>query len=83
MTIADTPARIDSSASSVVETAPLLVRRIVLWAVIAAKILALWGLQWDIRWHIRIGRDSAWIPPHLMMYSGVAIIVMLCFGMLA
>lgn len=83
MAIADAPARIESSASSVVETAPLLVRRVVLWAVIAAKILAMWGLQWDIRWHIRIGRDSAWIPPHLMMYSGVAIIVMLCFGMLA
>lgn len=83
MAIADAPARIESSASLVVETAPLLVRRVVLWAVIAAKILALWGLQWDIRWHIRIGRDSAWIPPHLMMYSGVATIVLLCFGMLA
>lgn len=72
-----------SLASPVVETASLLVRRTVLWAVIGAKMLALWGLQWDIRWHLRIGRDSAWIPPHLMMYSGVALIVLLCFGMLA
>lgn len=83
MTVAGTTALAESLASPVVETAPLAVRRLVLWAVIAAKILALWGLQWDIRWHIRIGRDSAWIPPHLMMYSGVALIVLLCFGMLA
>jgi hypothetical protein len=81
--IVDATVPAESLASPVVETAPLAVRRIVLWAVIAAKMLALWGLQWDIRWHIRIGRDSAWIPPHLMMYSGVAIIVLLCFGMLA
>lgn len=83
MTVAGIPIPAASLASPAVETTPLAVRRVVLWAVIAAKILALWGLQWDIRWHLRIGRDSAWIPPHLMMYSGVAISVLLCFGMLA
>jgi hypothetical protein len=50
---------------------------------LAAKILAIWGLQWDIQWHIRIGRDSFWIAPHLMMYAGVAAIVLLSFGTLA
>src|SRR5687767_494578 len=83
MTIAGAQERIDAPASLVDTNATLRVGRVVLWAVIAAKILALWGLQWDIRWHIRIGRDSAFIPPHLMMYAGVAIIVLLCFGMLA
>lgn len=83
MNTADATVPAESLAAPVVETASLLVRRTVLWTVIGAKMLALWGLQWDIRWHIRIGRDSAWIPPHLMMYSGVALIVLLCFGMLA
>jgi hypothetical protein len=83
MEAAGATVRTASVVSPVVETAPRAVRRIVLWAIIGAKILALWGLQWDIRWHVRIGRDSAWIPPHLMMYSGVALIVLLCFGTLA
>jgi hypothetical protein len=64
-------------------TPSLRLRRAVLWGLVAAKILALWGLQWDIQWHIRIGRDSAWIPPHLMMYAGVMLVVLLSFGTLA
>jgi hypothetical protein len=64
-------------------TTSLRLRRAVLWGLVAAKILALWGLQWDIQWHIRIGRDSAWIPPHLMMYAGVVLVVLLSFGTLA
>jgi hypothetical protein len=65
------------------ESASLQLRRVVLWGLLAAKTLAIWGLQWDIQWHIRIGRDSFWIPPHLMMYAGVAIVVLLSFGTLA
>jgi hypothetical protein len=30
------------------------------------------GLGWDIEWHTRFGRDSFWIPPHLLIYSAVA-----------
>ena len=58
-------------------------RRAVLWALVAAKIVAGWGLQWDIQWHIRIGRDSFWIPPHMLMYAGVTAIALLSFGTLA
>ena len=29
------------------------------------------GLAWDRQWHDLIGRDSFWIPPHIMMYSGI------------
>src|SRR5213594_3568009 len=47
------------------------------------NLLAAWGVQWDIQWHVQIGRDSFWIPPHVMTYSGVALIVLASFGVLA
>lgn len=54
-----------------------------LWVLLAAKVLAGWGVQWDIQWHLRIGRDSFWIPPHVMTYAGVAVTVLVSFGVLA
>jgi hypothetical protein len=45
--------------------------RIALWVLLAGKLLGAWGLTWDIQWHLLIGRDTFWIAPHLMMYSGV------------
>ena len=45
--------------------------RLALWLLLGANLLAGWGVQWDIQWHVRIGRDSFWIPPHVMTYSGV------------
>jgi hypothetical protein len=53
------------------------------WALIAAKMLGGWGVQWDIRWHLLIGRDSFWIPPHVMTYTGVTVGALLAFGVLA
>jgi hypothetical protein len=55
----------------------------VLWAMLGAKLLGAWGLHWDIQWHIRIGRDSFWIAPHVMTYAGVGLVVLLSFGLLA
>ena len=49
----------------------MLLRRAALWTLLASKLIAGWGVQWDIQWHLLIGRDTFWIPPHLMMYSGV------------
>src|SRR5215213_8031203 len=47
------------------------------WRVIGAlTVLALIGAfcnAWDLFWHIVIGRDSFWIPPHTMMYAAVAL----------
>ncbi|HTO11404.1 MAG TPA: hypothetical protein VMQ51_07515 [Candidatus Binatia bacterium] len=54
-----------------------------LWALIAAHVWAGWGTQWDIQWHLRIGRDTFWIAPHLITYSGVTAIVLVSFGVLA
>ena len=38
------------------------------------------GLAWDIRWHTTFGRDSFWIPPHLLIYSGVALAGLTCLA---
>jgi hypothetical protein len=61
----------------------LAIRRAALWALLAAKLIAGWGVQWDIQWHVLIGRDSFWIAPHLMTYAGVTLVVLLSFGVLA
>jgi hypothetical protein len=45
--------------------------RVALWALLGGKLLGAWGLTWDIQWHLLIGRDTFWIPPHVMMYAGV------------
>src|SRR5260370_8805910 len=66
-----------------VRPASLGARRAALWALLVAKVLASWGVQWDIQWHTIIGRDSFWIAPHVMTYSGVTLTVLLSFGVLA
>lgn len=50
---------------------------------LGGKLLGAWGLTWDIRWHLLIGRDSFWIPPHLMMYGGITAGLLVAFGVLA
>jgi hypothetical protein len=53
------------------------------WTLVLAKMLGAWGLTWDIQWHLRIGRDSFWIAPHVMMYAGVTAGLIVAFGVLA
>jgi hypothetical protein len=60
----------------------LAARRRVLWAMLAAKLVGSWGLGWDIRWHVLIGRDSFWIAPHLMTYASVTATALLALGVL-
>ena len=31
------------------------------------------GVGWDVQWHAAVGRDSFFIPSHLLLYSGVII----------
>jgi len=61
----------------------LALRRAALWALLASKVLAGMGVQWDIQWHVIVGRDTFWIPPHVMTYAGVTGAVLLSFGVLA
>jgi hypothetical protein len=59
------------------------IRRAAVWALLAAKLTAGWGLGWDIRWHVLIGRDSFWIPPHVLTYASVTAAVLVAFGVVA
>src|SRR5229473_6232013 len=72
-----------STASSAARVEFLGLYRAALWVLLAANLLVGWGVQWDIQWHVQIGRDSFWIPPHLMTYAGVTIAVLISFGVLA
>jgi len=57
-------------------------RRRALWALLAAKLVGGWGVGWDIRWHLVIGRDSFWIAPHLMTYIAVTAAAVISLGVL-
>jgi hypothetical protein len=58
------------------------VRRHALWALLAAKLVGGWGVGWDIRWHLVIGRDSFWIAPHVMTYASVVVASLISLGVL-
>jgi hypothetical protein len=64
------------------DAVPLLLRRRALWALLAAKLVGGWGVGWDIRWHLVIGRDSFWIAPHLMTYLAVTAAALISLGVL-
>ena len=37
------------------------------------------GAYWDLQWHAVVGRDQFWIPPHTLIYGGVALAGLLSF----
>src|SRR5260221_12040920 len=41
----------------------------------------IFGMAWDGQWHAAVGRDRFFTPPHVLMYSSVAIEGFLCLGM--
>jgi hypothetical protein len=90
-TISGGPPTARAANSAVVTTEPVAansavittIRRAAVWALLLAKLTAGWGLGWDIRWHVLIGRDSFWIPPHVLTYASVAAAVLIAFGVLA
>lgn len=47
---------------------------------LAATFTALFGVYWDVTWHATIGRDSFWIPPHLLVYTGVGLFLLAALG---
>jgi hypothetical protein len=61
----------------------LAVRRAALWTLLASKLTAGWGVGWDIRWHLLIGRDSFWIPPHVLTYASLTVATIVALGVVA
>lgn len=47
-------------------------RMYVLFAIALLKLLNFLGGDWDIQWHVFVGRDSLFIPPHLMVMVAFA-----------
>jgi hypothetical protein len=45
----------------------------ILGALTGLAVLGAFGNAWDLYWHIMVGRDTFWIPPHTMMYTAVAL----------
>lgn len=47
--------------------------RVVRWLVVVAGSSAIVATYWDGAWHTAVGRDSALEPPHLLLYSSLAV----------
>jgi hypothetical protein len=52
----------------------------VLGSLTVFALVAAFGNAWDLDWHVMIGRDTFWIPPHTMMYAAIALSGMLVAG---
>ncbi len=52
-----------------------------LLAIALLKLFNLFGSIWDIQWHASIGRDSFWIPPHMVAAGGY--VAALCLSLAA
>jgi hypothetical protein len=43
------------------------------WSVLIGTLITLFGLGWDIQWHVEVGPDTFFTLSHLALYSGSAI----------
>ena len=44
-----------------------------IYAVVFSSLCIIWGLLWDIMWHMSIGRDGLFSAPHVVMYVGAVV----------
>ncbi|MCY7349380.1 MAG: hypothetical protein LH606_01760 [Cytophagaceae bacterium] len=44
-----------------------------IYAVVFSSLCIIWGLIWDISWHMSIGRDGLFSAPHVVMYVGAVV----------
>lgn len=50
----------------------------VLYTVLFAAACIVFGLIWDISWHMTIGRDTLWSPPHVLEQIGASVAGLAC-----
>lgn len=77
-----TPYRMDTSTKLTLEhsehVTPVTVKNssaisIYLYATVFSSLCVILGLIWDICWHMSIGRDGLFSPPHLIIYLGAIV----------
>ena len=56
-------------------------RRTGAWLLLCSLLQGELGLAWDIRWHLLLGRNSFWIPPHMMLYGAVGAVGLFALAM--
>ncbi|GAB4014934.1 hypothetical protein [Spirosoma koreense] len=44
-----------------------------IYAVVFSSFCVVMGLLWDIMWHMSIGRDGLFAPPHMVIYVGAVV----------
>ena len=49
-----------------------------IWLTVAGMTLVLIGGTWDFAWHMSIGRDTMWVPPHVMVQISAILIGIAC-----
>ncbi len=54
-----------------------------LFVVAILKLFNFIGGAWDIQWHVQIGRDNLWIPPHLLVVFAFATGLVVTLGLIA
>jgi hypothetical protein len=52
------------------------------WGLAVALTLPTIGLLWDGAWHMSFGRDTFWSPPHILLYAGVTLSLLLATGII-
>src|SRR5919202_134519 len=76
--ITSTPRRPGSSTQTGEE---LWLRHVAGAAILYLQLQGALGLAWDIQWHTSVGRDTFLTPPHILLYSSVALSGLVCLGM--
>lgn len=56
-------------------------RRVAAATVLYLQFQGMLGLAWDIEWHRSVGRDAFLTPPHILLYTSVAVSGLICLGM--
>ncbi len=56
-------------------------RQVNAWLMLYLLLQAELGLAWDRQWHDLVGRDQFWIPPHIMLYTGIGAAGLIALGL--
>ena len=49
-----------------------------IWLMVAGITITLAGGTWDFAWHMSIGRDTLWTPPHILVQLGGLLVGIAC-----